>query len=597
MNRIPTAILMLLSALACLASGAAAQTLQASVKSDRVYVGDQFIYNIILSDANTDAIPTTAFPAGVRAEYVNFSQNAYVTTRRQGGQTQRVTVNNLTHQYRVTALTPGVNTIPPATLTLPDGSILRTQPVRFEALLPEPAPDAPVEISATRTTLYAGESVEITIAWTMPESVRNANFDTSDFPASLNPTPIDIASTRSGRIAEFEFRGHRALGLIEQVFSPAGFRTNQFRFKIRISPTTPGDITLGPIRVVFNRARSVDGWARAYAESEPLRLTVLPVPTENKPDNFTGLIGSYALRALANPTSANVGDPITLRVELLANEPLPSRNPLPDLEDAAAFDNLFRHSPEGWTEQTPSQAGKRIYTTTVRALTDRATEIPPVEISTFDPESGTYTTVRSDPIQLDIRAVREATIADAIVTPGLTPRASDARRSIDPADPAFWAAPSIAQIDAAQPFALAQQLRRPIVIAAITTGPAALFAAVAAAMTIHRRRDPARVRDRKLRRAEHSALRSAPTDAVRAAAAAALDCNPDAVALADLDRLPAHPGIVRTLKDALAPAESPKSNTPHAPPVTAKDTRLAIRALRNTMRKQPITHDAGRELA
>ncbi|MEM9373266.1 MAG: BatD family protein, partial [Planctomycetota bacterium] len=164
---------------------ACAQTLAASVSRDRVYVGDQLLFNLVVTDARTSDRPQLDFPGDIAAEYVGQSQNSYTTTRRVGGQIQRVTVNNITHQYRITPLSPGTNTIPAATLTLPDGTVLNSGPVRFEALLPEPALDAPITIAAPGPTVYAGQSVEITVAWTMPDSVRNANFDTSQIPASL----------------------------------------------------------------------------------------------------------------------------------------------------------------------------------------------------------------------------------------------------------------------------------------------------------------------------------------------------------------------------------------------------------------------------
>ncbi len=581
----------LLTILVCLTAAtthASGQTLAASVSRERVYVGDQLLYNVVITDARTNTRPEVDFPAGVTAKYAGQSQNSYTTTRRVGNRNQRVTVSNITHQYRITALSPGINTIPAASLKLADGSALTSSPVRFEALLPEPAPDAPITITTPRTTLYAGESIEITVTWTMPDSVRSANFDTSEIPASLNPTPVDLSNTRTGRIAEFEFRGQRAFGTVEQVFTADGRQVNQFRFALRISPDQTGAITLGPARVVFNRPRAADGWSRVYNESDPVTLTVLPVPAQGKPDNFSGLIGRYTLRALANPTSANVGDPITLRVELLGNEPLPARNPLPDLKELDAFDHLFRLAPEGWTEQTPRQAEKRVYTTTIRALTDEATAIPPIEIATFDPETGSYTPVRSDPIQLDIRAVREATIADAIVTPGMPPTTPDTRRTLTPSDPAFWAPPSIDEVNNARPFVLADQLKRPAIIASIAAGPATLATALAFSLISRRRSHPARTRDRRLRAAEHEALRSTPQQAVRSAASAALGCNPESVTLADLERLPTHTGIIRALQDALAPAEQPDPGN-QAEPVTPKDTRLAIRALRAQLKRQPHT--------
>ena len=50
--------------------------------------------------------------------------------------------------------------------------------------------------------------------------------------------------------------------------------------------------------------------------SQPLKLTVLPLPEEGKPSGFYGLVGQYTISASATPTKVNVGDPITLTVKV-----------------------------------------------------------------------------------------------------------------------------------------------------------------------------------------------------------------------------------------------------------------------------------------
>ncbi|MCI5220776.1 MAG: hypothetical protein D3914_16680, partial [Candidatus Electrothrix sp. LOE2] len=45
-------------------------------------------------------------------------------------------------------------------------------------------------------------------------------------------------------------------------------------------------------------------------------ITVLDLPTENRPDDFSGAIGNFSLAVAASPLDGKVGDPITLKMQL-----------------------------------------------------------------------------------------------------------------------------------------------------------------------------------------------------------------------------------------------------------------------------------------
>jgi hypothetical protein len=195
--------------------------------------------------------------------------------------------------------------------------------------------------------------------------------------------------------------------------------------------------------------------------------------------------------------------------------------------------------------------------------------------------------VASEPIEIEVRAVREATLADARMSPGggrtgaAPGRGSGVDRpAIGPGDPAFWAPPTPEDALAGPGFRVWEVLARPEVVAALASGPLAVVGAGVFVAASRRRERPDLVRDRALRRAEHLVLRDGPVAGVRAACAAVLGCERRAVTRADVARLPAHPGIVRTLGEALEAAESPH----HINQPDAGDTRLAIRTLRRSVR-------------
>jgi hypothetical protein len=510
------------------------------------------------------------------------SESSYRSVRVVNGQRVAVNESSLMYDFRLTVLQPRAVEIPPATVRFAGGRQMQTGAARFDALLPQFASDFELWVELDRRRLFIGETVRARAVWMIPESIGpNFDFDTSLFDPSLDITPVAPAGA-AGQMMEFRFFGRRAIAVAEKIFDAGGRERIRFSFDLEITPRRTGTVAIGPLRVVFDRGGN--GGPRVYSESDPISVQVLDLPTEGRPAGFTGLIGRYELRTLASPTTVNVGDPITVRAELRGAEPMVGSDTLAELDGQAGFER-FRLSGEGWRAEQPQEQGLRVFTTTVRALSDGVKELPPVPVWAFDPELERYVEISSEPVQLDVRSVREATLADAVVSPGGGRGASAGTRDrIGPADAAFWAAPGAAEIMSERVFRIEEQLTRPAVVAAVASGPAAVLAAGVFVLVRRRRGRPDAVRDRALRHAEHLVLRAGPGAGVRAAGAAVLGCDREAVTAADIERLPAHPGIVRTLREAIEADESGGSGGPQSP----DDTRLAIRTLRRAVRHTPV---------
>lgn len=561
-------------------------SVRAELSRTSAYVGDEVIYSIVVRGERLANPPEVVFPSLVRAQDMGTSESSFRSERIVNG--QRVVVNDASriYQYRLTVLQPGVVEIPPATVVLPGGRRMQTGSARFDALLPQLASGFEVWVELDRRRLYLGETVTARVVWMISESVgQDFDFDTSVFDPSLDVSPV-MPVGGAGRLTEFRFFGRRAIGLAESVLDTAGRQRVRFAFEVEITPRRAGMLDIGPVRVVFDL--SGNSRARAYTESDPISVEVLDLPTQGRPPGFTGLIGRYELRTLASPTTVNVGDPITVRAELRGAEPMVGAEMLAGLTGQTGFER-FRLSAEGWREEQPRERGRRVFATTVRALSEEVTELPPVRVWTFDPELERYVEVASEPVQLDVRSVREATLADAVVSPGGGRGASQgASGRVGPGDAAFWAAPGVGEIISGTVFRIEEQLARPGVVATIASGPAAVIGAGAFVLVRRRRARPERVRDRALRQAEHLVLRAGPAAGVRAAGAAVLGCDIAAVTGADIERLPAHPGIVRTLREAIESDEAGAVSGVGGSQ-KADDTRLAIRTLRRAVRPLPVT--------
>ena len=126
-----------------------------------------------------------------------------------------------------------------------------------------------------------------------------------------------------------------------------------------------------------------------------------PLPTENQPEGFYGLVGSYTISAQASPTDVSVGDPITLTLRIGGS---PYLKPVrwPALEKVPALADNFRIPSEKASPELVQ--GHKTFIQTIRAKNNTVTEIPPIPLVTFDPQTGSYRSVASEPIPLTVAA-------------------------------------------------------------------------------------------------------------------------------------------------------------------------------------------------
>ncbi|MBN1816049.1 MAG: BatD family protein, partial [Sedimentisphaerales bacterium] len=108
------------------------------------------------------------------------------------------------------------------------------------------------------------------------------------------------------------------------------------------------------------------------------------------------------------PTTVNVGDPITLVIRVGGNYLKPVR--WPNLESVPHMVEWFKIPTD---QASPDmQDGRKVFTQTLRATSDKVTEIPGIPLTYFDTDQGKYITVHSQPVPLDVAATKIVTTAD-----------------------------------------------------------------------------------------------------------------------------------------------------------------------------------------
>ncbi len=154
----------------------------------------------------------------------------------------------------------------------------------------------------------------------------------------------------------------------------------------------------------FDQNVTGDNWSRIYTESKPLALDVKPLPTEGRPDLFSGMIGDFTIQAKAEPVDVRVGDPITLTVTVTAADFMEGIFFQP-LRYQPLLINRFEIPSD---RSLPERKDKsKIYTQTIRPLSIDNNEIPPIQLAFFSPVSNAYITVQSDPIPIRVSPAEE----------------------------------------------------------------------------------------------------------------------------------------------------------------------------------------------
>jgi hypothetical protein len=135
------------------------------------------------------------------------------------------------------------------------------------------------------------------------------------------------------------------------------------------------------------------------ATSPTTAFEVRGLPEAGRPEGFTGAVGSFRLELAAAPNQVSVGEPITLTMSVAGTGNF-NRVEAPTVSDSASLKLYTPHgtfTPGG----SPYEGDKRFEQAAV--VTDPAiNQIPPVVFSFFNPDSGHYQTLFSDPFPISV---------------------------------------------------------------------------------------------------------------------------------------------------------------------------------------------------
>lgn len=340
---------------------------------------------------------------------------------------QHVT-RSTSYHYEITPAVEGIVIIPGFVVEV-DGRRMETAPVRLNVRRGDPQELLIAEITCDAKTLYVGQQATFTLAiWIKPSQAGRRELNANEmyvllqgYRQGFGPFPPPRQSVE--RIRTFEDGSYGRYYVYETQYTT-----------VLNHPGPPpfADLVIG-MSYPTGYERGIFGdlvpSAVRHLRVPPIIAApeVLPLPTDGRPRNFNGAVGSLEMRVRAAPTAARVGDPITLTIEISGHHAPLETLPPPMLEANPELMDGFRVPRE--TLAGAVQAGMRRFTQSIRARSKNVTRIPPIEYPYFDPVAGEYRVARSEPIPITISAAE--TLDPAALAEFLTSSRDD-----DAAEPA-----------------------------------------------------------------------------------------------------------------------------------------------------------------
>lgn len=382
------------------------QRISMSVTSGRIAIGEPITLEVVVEGDASDR-PELTLPAEFRVTVLPPSSQSSTFESWTNGQRRSETRRWTTYRYELIARTVGTYTIPGAMLRVGDREVV-SDPVTVRVVEPSPSPLLTVSLEASRSVAYVGEPVLVTLTMFFTQG------NISDLRITASAALDRVTSVAPGEIRQ----GVSTLSFLGEATPYEAFegtvdgrRGIVVRTERYIVPSRSGELEIGPISVFARVGGSVFSSGQSViAMSGPLSIDVNPLPRNGRPDDFGGLVGDLEINTELSPTTANVGDPMTLRVTI--NTPLPQRISIDDLELSQVLGDDFRAT--GDPPRISYDRSLAIIETGIRPLRASITEFPSISLTHFDPRSGEYRVARSPSVSLNIREVREISLSDAI---------------------------------------------------------------------------------------------------------------------------------------------------------------------------------------
>ena len=371
-------------------------TVKAVLDRAQVTVGEAADLGVEVQGVQNSGVPEIANAGGATVSYLGpTSRVSYVNGRMTA---------SVTHHFSVSASKAGRVTLGPIAVTV-NGQRYEAGTVILDVVAGtrgqgggNPAGNQlRLELSAPRTTVYVHERLPIRVKL-MVGSVRVSDVQ--------YPT-VGGDGFAIDKLTEPDQRQEQTADGTFQVLD----------FATVLTPLRSGAMTVGPAEMGLSMVVRGRGGGRGFdrffndpffnseqrrlaVTSDPLSLTVLPLPETGKPADFSGAVGRFDFEVRAAPLDVAAGDPVTLTLTMRGTGSLENVTP----PTIPAGTGLRVYPPQqtgaGSRPATAANVQERTFEQVVIPEHAGTVDLPALRFSFFDPTTGAYKTVTHPPIPL-----------------------------------------------------------------------------------------------------------------------------------------------------------------------------------------------------
>lgn len=275
----------------------------------------------------------------------------------------------------------GSLTVPQASVVL-DGKTYHSNPITITVTKPEDRPDETktvfVKSFLSTKEAFVNQQVLYTFELYINRNVRKRNLQ-------FSRPPMDA----------FKIHEAEEKPMVIKVLGGVAFEL--YTVNLVLVPIKQGTVEIPPAtlsgeQIVSNGRRSLFGFENTQpfrVHSQPLSLSVLPFPAQNKPSSFYGLVGKYVIDAQLSQTQLKTGESSTLTVTISglgqAESILAPKINFPDSVKVYEDQPIYQNQTQG-----TRMLGQATFNYALVPSAPGTIELPPVEISLFDPATKQY---------------------------------------------------------------------------------------------------------------------------------------------------------------------------------------------------------------
>src|SRR5690606_23743844 len=138
-----------------------------------------------------------------------------------------------------------------------------------------------------------------------------------------------------------------------------------------------------------------------HLKSPVVPITVRPLPTDGKPEDFAGAVGNFSFTTAVDRTELKANDAVNYTLKISGSGNLQLIN-APHVRIPETIEQYDPKVNDKFSESASGVSGSREFTYLMIPRHEGSYALPPVSFSYFDPAAKRYVTLQGDPYTLQV---------------------------------------------------------------------------------------------------------------------------------------------------------------------------------------------------